>query len=112
MTTPSNHGSPKATFAPLEAGSLLVRLAESEAEIELAQRLRFRIFCDELGAKAHAEVIRQQRDFDEFDPYCDHMLVVDRTKTGDEAIVGTYRLLTRSNMERIGRFYSEGEFNI
>lgn len=99
-------------FEPLEAGNLIVRIAENAREIELAQRLRFRIFCDELGAKANPQVIAEKRDFDQFDDVCEHMLVVDRNKSGDDAIVGTYRLLTRSRMQAIGRFYSESEFDI
>ncbi len=99
-------------FEPLEAGNLIVRLAESPREIELAQRLRFRIFCDELGANANPQVMAEKRDFDQFDDVCEHMLVVDRNKSGDDAIVGTYRLLTRTNMKKLGRYYSESEFDI
>ncbi len=99
-------------FEPLEAGNLIVRIAETAREIDLAQRLRFRIFCDELGAKANAEVMAQKRDFDKFDEVCEHMLVIDRNKQGDDAIVGTYRLLTRTRMQPIGHFYSETEFDI
>ncbi len=99
-------------FAPIEAGNLIVRIAENARELELAQRLRFRIFCGELGAKANPDVMREQRDFDRFDGACEHMLVIDRNKQGDSAIVGTYRLLTRSRMQKIGSFYSETEFDI
>lgn len=103
---------PLSIFEPIEAGQLIARLAQGEHELELAQRLRFRIFCDELGAKANAEVMAQKRDFDEFDAVCDHMLVIDREKQGDDAVVGTYRLLTGKNSKKIGRFYSQSEFDI
>ncbi len=103
---------PLSMFEPIEAGQLIARLARGERELELAQRLRFRIFCDELGAKANAEVMAQKRDFDEFDAVCDHMLVIDREKQGDDAVVGTYRLLTGKNSKKIGRFYSQSEFDI
>lgn len=99
-------------FEPIEAGQLIVRLAEGSRELELAQRLRFRIFCHELGAKANPQVIAQQRDFDEFDAVCDHMLVIDRERSGDEAVVGTYRMLTGKHSKKIGRFYSQSEFDI
>lgn len=101
-----------ASFAPIEAGQLIVRMAENEREVELAQRLRFRIFCEELGAKANPEVMAQKRDFDEFDAVADHMLVIDTGKQGDAAIVGTYRLLRRAHMQKIGRFYTESEFDV
>lgn len=90
----------------------MVRMAESAYEVELAQRLRFRIFCGELGAKATPDVMAQQRDFDEFDAVADHMLVIDTSKTGDGSIVGTYRILRRAHMQKIGRFYTESEFEI
>lgn len=109
MTATSTFAQP---FEPLEAGNLVVRIAENAREIELAQRLRFRIFCDELGAKANPQVMAEKRDFDQFDDVCEHMLVIDRNKNGDDAIVGTYRLLTRTNMKKLGRFYSESEFDI
>lgn len=109
MTVTSTFAQP---FEPLEAGNLIVRIAENARELELAQRLRFRIFCNELGAKANPQVMAEQRDFDQFDEVCEHMLVLDRNKNGDDAIVGTYRLLTRTNMQKLGRFYSESEFDI
>lgn len=90
----------------------MVRMAETDREIDLAQRLRFRIFCGELGAKANSQVMAEQRDFDEFDAVADHMLVIDTSKKGDDAIIGTYRILRRSNMTRIGRFYTESEFDV
>jgi len=90
----------------------MVRMAENEREIELAQRLRFRIFCGELGAKANPEVMAEERDFDAFDAVCDHMLVVDTSKQGDTSIVGTYRILRRQHMQKLGRFYTESEFDI
>lgn len=100
------------SFEPLFAGDLCVRLAIDESEIKASQELRYRIFCDEMGGKASAEIQTQQRDFDEFDDYCDHLLVVDTGRKGPEAVVGTYRLLRRSAMESLGRFYSESEFDV
>lgn len=99
-------------FDPISAGNLIVRLAENEAEIIASQKLRYRIFCGEMGGKASPEIQRQERDFDEFDQVCDHLLVIDSEKQGDDAIVGTYRLLRREPMRAIGRFYSESEFDI
>lgn len=105
-------GSTRDEFPPLEAGALMVRLAEDESEVVASQKLRYRIFCEEMGAKANADVQAQRRDFDEFDEVCDHLLVLDNSLTGEAAVVGTYRLLRREAMERIGRFYSESEYDI
>ncbi|MCI5049484.1 MAG: GNAT family N-acetyltransferase [Rickettsiales bacterium] len=99
-------------FPPIVAGNLTVRLAIDEAEITASQKLRYRIFCLEMGGKASAVIQQQERDFDEFDQYCDHLLVIDSDKSGEEAVVGTYRLLRKSVMEKLGRFYTESEYDV
>ena len=57
---------------------------------------------------------RERRDFDRFDPECDHLLVVDRSAGAnpDDYVVGTYRLIRRSVAARQGGFYTRSEFNI
>jgi L-ornithine Nalpha-acyltransferase len=95
------------------SGPLQVRLAESEADIDAAQALRYRIFYETLGARTAVEATRRRRDFDRFDERCDHLLVLDHSRgTGVETIVGTYRLIRRVAAERLGGFYSAGEFDI
>ncbi|MEN8196896.1 MAG: GNAT family N-acetyltransferase, partial [Pseudomonadota bacterium] len=90
------------------AGSLQVRVAESEAEIEAAYALRYAVFYDEMHAKAVGDVAARKRDFDAFDPYCDHLLVLDNDLGGGaDAVVGTYRLLRRDGAEKAGQFYSD-----
>lgn len=97
--------------APIRAGALEVRLAASEAEIEEAQRLRYRVFVEEKGAQVCAAGHREKRDFDEFDDCCDHLLVLEHG--GQRArVVGTYRLLRRSTLPAGGRFYSASEFDL
>jgi len=50
-------------------------------------------------------------DVDEFDEHCDHLVVIDRSKS-DDFVVGTYRLLIKPKKLKYRRFYSESEFNI
>lgn len=99
-------------FTPLQFGDLTLRLAETEADIYAAQRLRYRIFCEEMGAGANLAVQQQKRDFDQFDDVCHHLLVIDNNRVGDARVVGTYRILTRTNMGKIGNFYTETEYNV
>jgi L-ornithine Nalpha-acyltransferase len=95
------------------AGDFEVRLAQTAAEIDAAQALRYRIFYEEMGAHATPEMARLHRDFDDYDQVCDHLLVLDRRRgEGPEGIVGTYRLIRRSAAEKLGRFYSAAEFDI
>ena len=99
-------------FAPITTGQLTLRLAESVADVHAAQRLRYRIFCEEMGGVANRDVQQQKRDFDRFDDACYHLLVLDNNRVGDARVVGTYRILTRSNMPKVGSFYTETEYNI
>ena len=94
------------------AASLEVRLAVSPAEIEAAQRLRYRVFYDGMGAKPTPEMAATGRDFDDFDDVCDHLLVIDRNRgEGADGVVGTYRLQRRES-EKFTRFYSAGEYDV
>ena len=116
--SPSPPVGPAAGSAPnrivdISSGPLQVRLAESEADIDAAQALRYRIFYESLGARAAVEAARRRRDFDRFDERCDHLLVLDHSRgSGPQIIVGTYRLIRRAAADRLGGFYSAGEFDI
>ncbi len=99
-------------FEPITAGNLTLRLAENVADVYAAQRLRYRIFCEEMGGAANLAVQQQKRDFDQFDDACYHLIVVDNNRIGDARVVGTYRLLTRTNMALVGSFYTETEYDI
>jgi putative hemolysin len=97
----------------IRSGPLQVRLAENGADIDAAQALRYRVFYENLGARAASEVRRVRRDFDRFDERCDHLLVLDHSRgDGPEIVVGTYRLIRREAADRLGGFYSAGEFDI
>ncbi len=97
------------------SGALEVRLAETEAEVEQAQRLRYRVFYQEMSAVPSPQMREEGRDFDRFDEVCDHLLVVDRSITDDDgqpAVVGTYRLMRDVDAARIGGFYTATEYDI
>lgn len=93
-------------YRPL-ASRYHVSLAVDDAEINEAQRLRFKVFCEEMGARLpHPE---SGLDRDLYDPYCDHLLVRDRN---NGEVVGTYRILTPEAAKRVGNYYSEQEFDL
>lgn len=85
-----------------------VKIATEPGEIEQAQRLRFEVFNLELnkGLKSSYE---RGLDVDEFDPFCDHLIVRERS-SGD--VVGTYRLLRGVQARKNIGFYSEKEFDL
>jgi putative hemolysin len=88
-------------------GDLSVRLAGGADEIAEAQKLRYRVFYEELNARPDAAAAAARIDADRFDGFCDHLIV---TRGSD--LVGTYRLLPQDVAEVNGGFYTEGEFNI
>ena len=102
------------TFGRL--GSLEVRLARTAADVRRAQKLRFRVFYQEMSAIADAKTVLARRDVDPFDAICDHLLVIDHaapeSRTHRPAVVGTYRLLRQDMAERHSGFYSAGEFDV
>jgi putative hemolysin len=100
-------------LAPIVAGSLEARLANSEADIDAAQALRYQVFYEEMSAHPSQETATRKRDFDDFDAVCDHLLVIDHDAidaTG--GVVGTYRLLRRSQADNGPGFYSSDEYDI
>jgi putative hemolysin len=92
---------------------LEVRLANSAAEIDAAQALRYRVFYEEMGARPTARAAYERRDRDTFDTCCDHLLIIDHEAgVPGGSVVATYRLLRRSEAVRHGGFYSATEFDI
>ncbi len=81
---------------PAEASarySLLV--AHDDADVLAAQRLRYQVFAEEMGANLHTEVPGLDADY--FDQFCDH-LVVRHDPTGE--IVGCYRMLPPNGLAK------------
>ncbi len=95
-------------------GNLETRLARSEAEVEAALSVRYRVFVDEMKAQVSAESHRRGHETDAFDAICDHLLVLDNAIDGDveDRVVGTYRLLRQDVAAAKGGFYSRSEFEV
>ena len=74
--------------------------------VQSAQKLRYENFFD-----ANIPNRRINIDRDEFDNFCDHLIVID-TSISENHIVGTYRLLINEDHNFSKKFYTETEFNI
>jgi putative hemolysin len=98
---------PDAARAAAAEPRLAVALARSDADIEDAQRLRYKVFAEEMGARIGDASTGIESD--EFDPHCDHLIVRDLDTL---RVVGTYRILPPHRAREIGRLYSEGEFDL
>lgn len=90
-----------------------MRLANTDEEIRQAQLLRYKVFYEEYGAIPSDDMKNQARDFDEFDDYADHLIVIATdAESGSEKIIGTYRLLRQESIKKFGRFYSSDEYDL
>ncbi|MHB1668118.1 MAG: GNAT family N-acetyltransferase [Thiomonas sp.] len=85
---------------------LTMAWARQPHEVREAQRLRWKVFAEELGARIATP--SPGFDIDIFDPYCDHLLV----RSAEGLLVGTYRVLPPHQAQRVGGLYSETEFDI
>ncbi len=91
-----------------------VRLARDAADLRAAQRLRYAVFVEELGARCAGADHVNRLEQDALDPEFDHLLLVDRgaDPAGLEHVVGVYRLLPQDRAEALGRFYSDAEYDL
>lgn len=96
--------------APADAAGgvgIEVGWAQHLDEVREAQRLRFQVFAQEMGARLPQTV--PGHDVDLFDDYCEHLLVRDRET---RQVIGTYRVLTPAQAKRAGSTYSDTEFDL
>lgn len=85
-----------------------IKIATDPREIVQAQRLRFQVFNLELK-KGLQSSYETGVDVDEFDPFCEHLIVRDLKS---DAIVGTYRMMLGAQARQYLGFYSEKEFDL
>lgn len=99
----------------IDAGRFTVRLADSEDDVRAAQRLRYRIFVEEMGATPDRSDAAERRERDRFDPWCDHLLLIDNQSDDpdiERGVVGVYRLLRRSRARGGIGFYGASEYDL
>lgn len=96
----------------IDPQNIHVRLAKTPEEILEAQALRYKVFYEENGAQADEQTRNSKLDRDVFDDYADHVIVVHTPDDGEEKIVGTYRMLSGAQAQKIGRFYTDSEYDI
>ncbi len=94
--------------------SLILRLARDARDLCAAQRLRYQVFVEELGAKGATVDHAARLERDAFDPHFDHLLLIDTRRDPDllQDVVGAYRLLPPERVAAAGGYYSENEFDL
>ncbi|NMM15300.1 MAG: GNAT family N-acetyltransferase [Rhodoferax sp.] len=101
------HGSNQAPVPQVAQAGLAVSWARHNDEVRQAQRLRYRVFSEEMGARLDTTI--PGHDVDLFDNYCEHLLVRDQVT---KEVIGTYRVLTPVQARRVGSTYSDIEFDL
>lgn len=98
----------------IDANRYRVRLAETPEEREAAQRLRYRVFVEEMGARASEEERLLRREWDGFDPYFDHLILETQEPVADplDRVVGVYRLMRGEIAEAGPGFYGASEYDL
>ena len=93
-----------------QQGALSYSFARTDSEIQEAQRLRYKVFAEEMCTELNgSNGLKDGLDIDGFDAFCDHLLVRD-VSTGQ--VVGTYRILSPNMANEAGGYYSSGEFDL
>lgn len=94
------------THVHVQGGSLTVSLARDANEVVEAQRLRYKVFAEEMGANIHCA---DGLDIDAYDEYCQHLIVREQEQG---RVIGCYRLLTLAGAQAMGGWYSDSEFDL
>ena len=92
-----------------------VRLAADETEVAAAQRLRYAVFVEEMGAMAPGADHAERLERDAFDTHVDHMILIDRARRPPDpldAVVGVYRLMPGDRAAAGPGFYGAAEYDL
>ncbi|MFP1643475.1 L-ornithine N(alpha)-acyltransferase [Pontitalea aquivivens] len=91
-----------------------IRLAQAPGDLMAAQRLRYAVFVEELGASGPMVDHDARLERDDFDPVYDHLILVDtrRDAAALDHVVGVYRLLPSDRAAAFGRFYCDDEYDL
>lgn len=91
-----------------------IRIATAERDLKAAQRLRYRVFVEELGGDGALVDHDARLECDEFDPVVDHLCLIDTRRSAEDLdhVVGVYRLLPGTRAAEFGRFYCDAEYDL
>lgn len=89
-------------------GRYRAKLAETQAEIESALRLRYEVFNVELSAAPNQNA-SPGLDVDEYDAGCKHLIIVEKATN---KTIGTYRINSIESAKDARGFYAFNEFSL
>jgi len=94
-----------------ELGALSTRLAESDAELKEAQKIRYQVFCEELSARQKSQ-LDSRLEHEQHDLICDHLIVFDNSDVKNPKTIGTQRFLVKQSQDTHLPFRSQSEFDL
>lgn len=100
------HDTASSTTA-LSGSGIEVGWARHLDEVREAQRLRYAVFAEEMGAILSGAL--PGHDVDLFDDFCEHLII---RSTSTRQVIGTYRVLTPTQARRVGSTYTDTEFDL
>lgn len=101
-------------ISPKHSPRISASWARHEEEVRQAQRLRYQVFAQEMGATlAPTPRGYETLDIDRFDAFCEHLIIrTMESESQPSQVVGTYRVLTPAAAKQAGSLYCDGEFNM
>ena len=91
-----------------------LRRAASKDDVLAAQRLRYRVFVEELGGDGGLVDHDAGLEIDRFDEFFDHLILFDHARPVDpiDRAIGVYRVMRADRAALAGGFYSESEYDL
>lgn len=91
-----------------------LQIATTDEDLVAAQRLRYRVFVEELGATGPTVDHQNRRERDDFDAFYDHLILIDRRvdPASLDHVVGVYRLLRGEVAQNGPGFYTASEYDL
>ena len=97
----------------LDTERFIIKIAETSDELHAAQRLRYKVFVEEMGANVADDCHFTQLEYDDFDQDFDHLILIDKLKKNSiENVIGVYRLLLNTSVHKSRGFYSGSEYDL
>ena len=96
-----------------DTGRFIIKIAETSEELHAAQRLRYKVFVEEMGANVADDCHTSRMEYDKFDQDFDHLILIDSlNRNTAENVVGVYRLMLNTSVSKNRGFYSSSEYNL
>lgn len=92
--------------------SYQLRIANSLDDVKAAQKLRYKVFVQELSGNGDLVDHAAGLECDRYDAFAEHLVLVDPERPIGDHVVGVYRLMDMAAAERAGQFYAADEFDL